>query len=467
MPEDRRPLGDGDQNKSFDDFLKSEYNNIAQAHFDTSKSISEFFKAYIAIVSLPVTAAVIFLKPDELRKSGLWDFLLTQAFIPLVLVGGVAFLGLLVLGYVINLRCDALLYARTVNGIRKYFYEASDLDVEAEQRFRMLPRRTEAPRYFEGRYFLFVVLAFAAVGTGYWSAGLYFFYRANAYPVTASFWALVIVAPMLHIALYAWIVRYRDRRYLRSRILGVDIDGVLNEHRQHFCAMLADRTGKTLHPEEIIRIPVHEIPGCGVDVQDERAVFNWPLYWSHMPVMPGSADSVQRIRNELGYNIWLFTYRPWPHPEWYKPEATEEYRWFWKGASLWSYYVFSRPVRHLERWLGEWRVPESLGFRPIRSVTKRWLRNQGFRYDKLIVERGNVDTRDPLFLTRNRFVVSARKEIRAFVEDDPTKARRLADLCEIVFLMDQPYNRDEDNLPKNVVRVKEWNEIYQYLRRKL
>ena len=37
----------------------AEYGNISQAHFNTVESISEFFKAYIAIVSLPISVAVI------------------------------------------------------------------------------------------------------------------------------------------------------------------------------------------------------------------------------------------------------------------------------------------------------------------------------------------------------------------------------------------------------------------------
>ena len=111
-------------------------------------------------------------------------------------------------------------------------------------------------------------------------------------------------------------------------------------------------------------------------------------------------------------------------------------------------------------------VPQS----PILSTNsqdKAWLERELFPRDKLIVERGNVEARDPLFFTKNRFVVSAKREIRGFVEDDPNKARRLADVCEIVFLIDQPYNRDAADIPRNVVRVKGWTEICQYLRERL
>jgi hypothetical protein len=453
--------------KPFDEFMRTEYTNVAQAHFNTSQAISEFFKAYITVVSLPISAAVIFLKPKELKESGFMDFLFLHPLTAVVSLGAVALIGLLVLGYVVNLRCDALLYARTVNGIRRYFYELGSLDLETELRYRVLPKRTQTPQYWETWFFLFVVAAFAAVGTAYWATGLYFYHYALSRPFDWIFLGLVALCPALHLLVYWAVTRYRDRRYQKSRILGVDIDGVLNEHREHFCAILVERTGKELKAEAIVRVPVREIPGCGVDVHDESAVFNWPQYWTQMPVVAGAAEMVRRIRNELGYDIWIFTHRPWPHPEWYAPDRAYEYRMAWEGASWWSRYVLSAPARWVERVLGVRHIRELWGFRPIRSVTKAWLRREAIPHDKVIVERGNVEARDPLFFTKNRFVVSAKRELRAFVEDDPNKAKRLADVTEIVFLIDQPYNQDTPGLPRNVVRVKSWTEIYQYLRAKL
>jgi len=267
--------------------------------------------------------------------------------------------------------------------------------------------------------------------------------------------------------MYWLIARFRERGYQKSRILGVDIDGVLNKHREQFCLVLEERTSKQLTADSIIRIPVHEIPNCNVSAEDERAVFNWPSYWTQMPEVESVGEVVKKIRNELGFDIWIFTHRPWPRPEWYRKERADEYRVAWEEASCWSQYAMARSVRRLEKWLGDRWIPEVLGSRPIRSLTKTWLREKEIPYEKLIIERGNTDSRDPLFATRNRFVISARKEIRAFVEDDLNKARRLADVCEVVFLVDQPYNQllGGELLPKNVIRVKEWMDIYVYLRR--
>jgi len=313
------------------------------------------------------------------------------------------------------------------------------------------------------------VLTFAAVGTGYWSAGLYFYSRATGLSLSWAFWVLIAASPVAHLALYRVLARHRERGYQKSRILGVDIDGVLNDHRTQFCHMLADRTGKALDRSAIVRIPVHEIPNCDVSADDERAVFNWPTYWTTMPEIQGVGEVVRKIRNELGYSIWIFTHRGWPQPARYPATRVEEYRWAWEGATNWSRYALHPAVRRVERWLGETRlhIPELLGSRPIRSLTKAWLAAKNIPYDKLIIERGNLDTRDPLFFTRNRFEISAERQIRAFVEDDLNKAKRLADVCEVVFLIDQPYNQTPAaaELPKNIVRVKEWQQVYEYLRR--
>lgn len=466
-----RSATDGD---AFEDFLKGEYNYISQAHFNTIQSISEFFKVYIGIVSLPISVGVIFLKPEELRKSGVLRLIQSHSELMLFGFGFIVLVSICVLGYIINLRCDAVLYARTINGIRNYFYETKKLDIESENRYRVLPKRTQAPRYFEPTYFLFVVFAFAIVGTAYWFVGLVFFFAPVHYLFPAGFWwflhrpvfwAALAVCPIAHITLYGSLARYRERRYLRSRILGVDVDGVLNEHRTQFCRLLREKVNKDLLPEAIWRIPVHEMD-VGVTEDDERAVFNWPSYWIEMPPKDKAADMLKRIHNQLGYNIWVFTSRGWPVADRYPKGKEREYAAAWNQASWRSRVYLARPVRRFEQWCAKYRIPEVVGWRPIRAVTKKWLIAQDMTHNKLIVERGNTDTRDPRFNTRNRFIISAREQIRAFVEDDPDKAKRLCDVCEVVFLIDQPYNQFEATFvpPKNLIRVKEWPEIRNHLR---
>jgi uncharacterized HAD superfamily protein len=442
----------------FDEFMTAEYSNISQAHFNTVESISEFFKAYIAIVSLPISAAVIFLKPEELKQSGVLAFFTTNPTLVLITMGLVVLVGWCVLAYIINLRCDALLYARTVNGIRKYFYE-NKLDVGAQHRYLVLPKQTHLPHYWETRYFLFVVLAFAAIGTAYWSVGLIFYYGPNSYAEHAGFWVLLLGCVSIHFILYWRLTRHREDSYLKTRILGVDIDGVLNDHRTHFCAVLQERVNKHLNPADIKKIPVHTIDHTDVTADDEQAVFNWPPYWVDMPAVQGVDEFIKRIRNELGYRIWIFTHRPWPKPKAYPKGRAPEYDDAWNRAWDWSWMFLTPGAEHLGRWLNEKGIANGLTTRPIRVLTRRWLEQHAIRYNRLTVENDSA-------VAKNRFTMSVKIGIRAFVEDELEKAKRLCDVCDVVFIIDQPYNQEEKGsaASKNLIRVKGWEEVYSYLR---
>lgn len=131
---------------SFDEFLLAEYNNIAQAHFNTVNSLANFIKHYIAIASVPLAAAAIILNAEGSKATQFFgEYPLT---LPLFLTM-VSVIGLVVLAYVINIRFDTLLYARTVNGIGKYFYDRSQLTFEDEIKIRALPRTINLPNYVE------------------------------------------------------------------------------------------------------------------------------------------------------------------------------------------------------------------------------------------------------------------------------------------------------------------------------
>ena len=137
---------------SYERFLLTEYNNIAQAHFNTVNMISTFFKHYLLIVSVPIPIFALIYRDWGGGKGA--QFLETFGLgIPIAGVL-VALVGLCVMVYMANLRFDTLLYARTVNGIRRYFSGLSGLPFDEELRTRVLPRTIYQPRYFELRFFL-------------------------------------------------------------------------------------------------------------------------------------------------------------------------------------------------------------------------------------------------------------------------------------------------------------------------
>jgi len=152
---------------AFTEFLKTEYNNIATAHFNSNTTITQFFQFYLLIVGIPISVAGVVLKfwgdtfdVGKILASSLGGL------VPAV-AGVVAVVGLFMLAYLVNLRLDAIQYARVVNGIRQYFYNISGIDLRSELAIRALPRTTTQPRFLEWRFFGCVVAAFALLDALY------------------------------------------------------------------------------------------------------------------------------------------------------------------------------------------------------------------------------------------------------------------------------------------------------------
>ena len=194
----------------------------------------------------------------------------------------ISLVGYLVSLYIVYLRMDVILYARTVNGIRKHFYDEAKIDLPSKLRLRVLPQTPSLPSYFES-YFLPVVFSFAILNTVYFLIGLSIFWAPGISHITSLvaigqlvtivpwwIWGISISFLAIHIVSYGVIARDWEHTYLKSYSIGLDIDGVLNEHRPQFCNLLFELTGKKLDPEKIKVIPVHDDPDLGVTRADEN-----------------------------------------------------------------------------------------------------------------------------------------------------------------------------------------------------
>lgn len=345
--------------QEFEQYLLKEYENIAEAHFKTIEAISSFFRYYLIIMALPFTlySAIIGLSPQ------MGQFIYALAFLAALVSLIIALVGFFVLLYVVNLRMDVILYARTVNAIRKHFYDNADLDINSKLRLRTLPQTPSLPGYFEPSYFLPVTISFAIFNMVYLSMGLILFFTplpeiSNLISLSSilglikdvPLW-IWIATPLFfvsHLMGYYLIARHRELSYLKSYAIGVDIDGVLNEHRPHFCDLLSTLVHKQLDPDSITKIPVHEEPSLGISRDDEKRVFNDPRYWTEMPCAKSSALSIRKLRNALKLKVHIFTYRPWPSEEIrQKVDSRKE----WENAAILvcrkSNFVLPRLLRQL------------------------------------------------------------------------------------------------------------------------
>lgn len=409
-------------------FMLEEYKNLSEAHYNTTESISNFFKHYLLIVSVPIT--LLSLSEKFLDKGkGLQVFPIGIVCLLISLVG------FFVCAYVINLRCDAILYARAVNGLRNYFIEKAKIPYYNDRLYRVLPRNKELPAYLEHTYFLAVVIVFAIINSFALYLSMTFFYQYS--PISWLYYAQFIspvVFLFLHYVIYLSIAYHRENDYLRSRIIGIDIDGVLNKHREHFCKFLEKEVNITIKPENIKKIPVHECSQLALTNQNEKAVFHSVDYWKKMPVADGASDYVKKIRNMLQYKIYIFTARPWPDFPSLDHNVSLKYKKQWKGVK-------------------------------IGKLTKKWLKKKKIPVDKFILEANTAsEVRTGI---KNRFTLCKSKKIDIFVEDQVENALRLCPMCRVVFLIKHPYNEEaiiKNFLPSNIIPVDNWKDIYHFMR---
>lgn len=468
----------------FREYLGAEYRHIAEAHFRTIEAISSFFRYYLLIMSAPITVLALFIGLSDNSRDivSIVESLRPVLFPTLIVISVVGFFVML---YIINLRMDAILYARTVNAIRKYFYDQAPVDIDTKLRTRVLPQTPVQPSYHEPRYFLPVILSFTCFNTFYLTlalilAGWSFHGIADigSWLDNVSWWSwLGLTFLPVHLGSYKLYARYREHAYLRSFALGVDIDGVLNKHRHQFTKLLEENVGIRLDPDSITTIPLHDCPALGVSHDDEKQVFNDPRYWTEMPVRDDAAPNLARLRN-LNLKVHIFSHRAWPNTFGISVEDENKIQQQWrKRASELIGQAYSR-----KSFSGLWqkaRLKLNIGAGPIEHLTKCWLRLNNLNWDKLTIERGNEDVADPQGHFRNRFYIARKKLIKFFVEDDLEKAVKLAYICDVVFLLDHPYNQnlpdkckgcgydcklDEKYVPDNVKRVKSWDDIYKCIR---
>lgn len=485
----------------FDIYLGSEYAHIAEAHFRTIDTITAFFRYYLLIMSIPISFVVAFLiiapKPSlSLDTIQAYTPVLATIFLVISLAGG----GVLL--YLISLRMDAILYARTVNAIRKHFYDKVPrdiMDLDVKLRKRVLPQTSSQPAYFEMRYFGPVVGTIAIFNTLYLFGALTLF--GGLTPVDISLRTIPgFVLPVSfiflisHFLAYFWYAQYREHAYLRSYILGVDICGVLNQHRIQFCEILHKNVERKINPDHITVIPLHEHPTLNVTREDEKRVFNDPEYWVHMSPTDFSPDNLRRIRNAFKLQVILFTHRPWPDTGGMEPEEERCTLDQWRTVAS-EFFLEARKNRHffgvrqfinhtrLRIWPGYREISKTEGFghiwhlvtwaraklgvAPIEQITRMWLERYEFEYNKLIIEKASEDISDPHVHFVNRFYIARKRGIRFFIDDDLEKVIKLAHICDIVFLFDQPYNQNPEGreLPDNIIRIKSWDAIYREIRR--
>ena len=485
--------------KDITDFMLEEYKNISSAFFDISSKVVSFFKYILIIYSVPIIALNEPISTiSRIKRSDIN---------PIIFIG-ISIIGLFVLMYIIKLRNEALLYARTINGVRRFFYDQELMKMDDDEKimftnnFNILPTQKEKPS-FTDKQFLWIVRTLSVINSFYLFIGLvewknnltvtlylinnlfisaninitkiikfivslpifnliYSFIRSIALSIKLDLFTFHYIIPI--VLFWLWFHFYLYRYYIKkaeigsdfySHTIGIDIDGVLNEHEQHFCKVYNENNEISITSDEITKMPVNEcIPS--VTKSSERKVFLEKSYWQEMPVKENASNTIDELITKLGYKINIFTWREWGFNnlwaiKFLNANFVNKIRYF---LPYYYYEIFKKGRKF-----------------NIRKITRDWLNNNNIKFHKLTFEQGNLhhQVSSKKYKYKNRFYLSKERKIKFFVEDNPEKAFVLSNICNIVFLMNHKYNEHSYNetipkdLPHNIIRVDDWISIYNHL----
>lgn len=150
-------------NKDIADFLLTEYENVAKAFFNSYDIGARWVRYYLIILAVPFSFSA-FIYHNKADQFDLFNLPSSIA----ILISVIGVLNILVSYIVIDLRLDSILYARTVNGIRKYFIEqilkTDELKPNTKiNEYVLLPTDINKPSFLEFSGDLFFLTTFMVV----------------------------------------------------------------------------------------------------------------------------------------------------------------------------------------------------------------------------------------------------------------------------------------------------------------
>ncbi len=180
-------------------FLLKEYEKIAEAFFDAREVTSKWVKYYLLVVAVPFSFIPFIYKdrPGEFNLFGLPDTLaLLFSFVGLV--------GLFLTFIIIHSGMDSILYAKAVNGIRKYYVDRAKKHSCNLRQYIVLPYDVNVPKYINlGGELSMIVLACGLINSIYLGLGLSQITALRvAYTSQLMFASLIIILSILIHGLY-------------------------------------------------------------------------------------------------------------------------------------------------------------------------------------------------------------------------------------------------------------------------
>jgi|GEM_PF-2229843 hypothetical protein len=206
------------ESKNISDFLLTEYENLAQAHFNAHEILSRWVRFYFLVVAAPLTLLALLSSKNKVVDV---DILHPPLYFSLVIFL-VGFVGVFISLIIFDMRLDATLYARCVNGIRKYFVEKERRDalnsgqespVFDPSPYIVLPRDIHKPSLtkLSPNDWVFVLM-FAYINALYLSFGTAQFLAEVEQPCRTLLLILVCLVVLLFHPLGHWFIGKRKEK---------------------------------------------------------------------------------------------------------------------------------------------------------------------------------------------------------------------------------------------------------------
>ena len=206
-------------NKDITDFLLIEYENIAKAYFNAHEITAKWFKYYLLMLATPFSIIAL------TYHNGNTEFDLLK--LPSTIAILIFLIGLLctfVSFIIINSRLDATLYAKAVNGIRKYFVEQENINIEKKQigrldEYLVLPTDIKKPPFLKIMGDLSILVAVMAITNSiYLGLGLIQIQQIkvkldNYLSFGFSFGIIFLLSIIFHLSYYIMFSKRKDHTY--------------------------------------------------------------------------------------------------------------------------------------------------------------------------------------------------------------------------------------------------------------
>ncbi len=194
-----------DEQKITIGFLKKEYSGISKAFGDLYNVILKVFSFYLLLAAVPFTVAAIIFKSQE-AKLDLSNLPFSMSALLLL----VSVLGFLTTLSMIHLRMEQILYAKTVNCIRRYFWDIGEKSEKELDNYLSLPITDALPPFLElWRSFFWQIALIGLIDGTYMAVAI-----ANLEGLSLCWVSLTGLAFFLfHIGAYIWGALFRKRGY--------------------------------------------------------------------------------------------------------------------------------------------------------------------------------------------------------------------------------------------------------------